>query len=158
MTGGEPLQLPKYWEFLEKIPEKHSKNIRVSQDSNLTNIHYKNKSIMDIAPKFEKFHVGVSVDHYGDKLSYMRYPINVEKFEHNLREISEYNVYYKANCTVSILNVDDILQIKDYYTNNFNLKDKISFHNIVRGPAYLSIRNLPQKMKDEYIEKYHEFP
>jgi len=158
MTGGEPLQLPKYWQFLEAIPEEHAKNIRVSQDSNLTNIHYKNKSIMDIAPKFERFHVGISVDHYGDKLSYMRYPIDVEKFEYNLREISEYDVYYKANCTISILNIDNILQIRDYYTNNFYIKGGIEFRNIVRGPKYLSIRNLPQKMKDEYIEKYYEFP
>ena len=158
MTGGEPLQLPKYWQFLEAIPEEHAKYISVSQDSNLTNIHYKNKSILDIAPKFKIFHLGVSVDHYSDKLSYIRYPIDVKTFESNLKEISEYNdVYYKLNTTISILNIDDIFEITDYYNNNFKIPT-ISFTNIVRGPKYLSIRNLPQKMKDEYIKKYYDFP
>ena len=97
------------------------------------------------------------LNYMDDKLSYIRYPIDVEKFEYNLREISEYDVYYKLNTTISILNIDDIFEISDYYNNNFTIPE-ISFNNIVRGPKYLSIRNLPQKMKDEYIEKYYDFP
>ena len=41
-----------------------------------------------------------------------------------------------------------------YYNNKFNLKIPVNFHNVVRGPRYLSIRNLPDKLKEKYIEKY----
>lgn len=155
MMGGETLQLPKYWEFLDRIPDEHAKNIHVSQETNLTELRYKNKSILDYAEKFNGFYLGISVDHYGEKLAFMRYPIDVNQFELNLKEIQDYkNIKHKLNCTVSILNIDDLFEIKKYYNNKFNLKIPVNFHNVVRGPRYLSIRNLPNKMKEKYIEKY----
>ena len=47
LTGGEPLQLPKHWEFLDLIPNEHAKHISLSYDTNLTELRYKNKSIFD---------------------------------------------------------------------------------------------------------------
>ncbi|MEJ6809393.1 MAG: twitch domain-containing radical SAM protein [Amylibacter sp.] len=159
MMGGETLQLPKYWEFLDRIPEEYAKNIHVSQETNLTELRYKNKSILDYATKFRGFYLGVSVDHYGEKLSFMRYPIDVNKFESNLSEIQDYkNIKHRLNCTVSMLNINDLLDIKKYYEDNFKLKSPVNFNNIVRGPKYLSIRNLPDRLKKKYIEKYKDFP
>lgn len=155
MMGGETLQLPKYWEFLDRIPDEHAKNIHVSQETNLTELRYKNKSILDYVEKFNSFYLGISVDHYGKKLAFMRYPIDVNQFELNLKEIQDYkNIKHRLNCTVSILNIDELFEIKKYYNNKFNLKIPVNFHNVVRGPRYLSIRNLPDKLKEKYIEKY----
>jgi len=160
MMGGETLQLPKYWEFLDKIPDEHAKNISVGQETNLTEIRYKNKSLLDYAKKYKKFYLGVSVDHFGDKLAYMRYPIDVEKFEANLHEIQEYDtIKHNLNVSVSVLNIDDLYEIKEYYLNKFKIKGDITFSNIVRGPLYLSIRNLPDSLKQKYIDKYEkDFP
>ena len=158
MMGGETLQLPKYWELLERIPDEHAKNITVGQSTNLTEIRYKNKSLLDLAEKFKRFHLGVSVDHYQDKLSYMRYPIDVSQFENNLAEISEYypKIEFKLDCTISLLNIADVFEIRKYYMNKFNLRSRIDFDNIVRGPKYLSIRNLPDHLKQKYVEMYSE--
>ena len=167
MMGGETLQLPKYWDLLEQVPEEHAKNITVGQSTNLTEIRYKNKSLLDLAEKLKYFHLGVSVDHYLDKLSFMRYPIDVEQFEKNLAEICEYDpkIEFKLDVTVSLLNINDLFEIKKYYTNKFNLKpygptrSRLDFDNIVRGPKYLSIRNLPDRLKQKYIDIYSEqFP
>ena len=159
MMGGETLQLPKFWEFLNAIPDEHANRIHVSSQSNLTEIRYKNQSIFDLADKFKNFYIGVSVDHFGEKLSFMRYPIDRKKFESNLYELSESgNIRFNINCTVSLLNIAEIHDIESYYENNFKLRYSVDFNNVVRGPRYLSIRNLPQTMKNEYIEKYKEYP
>lgn len=160
MMGGETLQLPKYWEFLDRIPEEHAQRISVGQETNLTEIRYRNKSLLDNAKKFKSFYLGISVDHIGDKLAFMRYPIDVEKFESNLFEINQYtDIKHRLNCTVSMLNINDLFEIRKYYVNKFRLKTPVDFDNVVRGPKYLSIRNLPEKLKKHYIEKYKDhFP
>ena len=158
MTGGETLQLPKYWEFLEKIPDEHAKHLELAHDTNLTKLKYKNHHVLDNAKRFKSFHLSVSCDHISDKLSWIRYPINVQEFENNLSEIKQSNdITSKINCTVSILNIDDLFEIRDYYQNKFNIE--FSADCLVIKPIELSIANLPQKLKDEYIEKYKDdFP
>lgn len=160
MMGGETLQLPKYWEMLDRIPKDKAKNIRVSAQTNLTEIRYKNFSVFNTAEKFENLHLGVSVDHYGDKLSFMRYPIDPQVFENNLQEIIDGGVKYSLDFTVSILNIDELDEIRKYYKDKFSINSSVNLHviNVVRGPSYLSIRNLPQRMKDKYLEKYHDLP
>lgn len=159
MLGGETLLLPKFWQFLDEIPKEHAERIMVSAQSNLTKTNYKNYNLFDIVNKFKKFYLGVSVDHYKEKLSFMRYPIKPQEFEKNLYKISKDNkINFSISCTVSVLNIDDIFEIKKYYNNKFRLKNSIDFENIVRGPSYLSIRNLPSKLKTYYLQKYKEYP
>ena len=111
LTGGEPLQLPKHWELLNRIPDEYAKQINLQYDTNFTKLQYKNHHIRDIVNKFKDVYFGISCDHYGEKLGYIRYPIDVKQFEANLRETED--IKNKAiNCTVSILNVEDIMQIK----------------------------------------------
>ena len=49
-------------------------------------------------------------------------------------------------------NIEELIQIKEYYKNNFNLNTM--FTSIVRFPEFLSIRNLPEKRKEELIDLY----
>ena len=80
----------------------------------------------------------------------MRYPKDIKKFENNLKEAK--SIIKQINCSISLLNVFDLFEIRDYYMDNFGIKT--TFMNIVRGPEYLSIRNLDQKDKDMLMKKY----
>ena len=153
ITGGEPLQLPKHWEMIEKIPEEHAKNIQLTYDTNLTEIRYKNHSVFDIVDKFQKVKFGVSCDHYKDKLAWIRYPIDVKKFESNLVECR--GIVRQLNRTVSLLNIFDLEEIKNYYKDNFDYD--VTFMNICRWPKHLSIRNLTPKQKEWVTEKYGHY-
>lgn len=149
LTGGEPLQLPKQWELLERIPAKYAQDIDISYSTNLTQLYWKNHSIWDVKDKFRNVYLGISCDHYGDKLSFMRYPIDVKQFEDNLLEIAtEFN--YELNGTVGILNINDLNDIWHYYNN---LGIKIGFPNIVSDPQMFSIANLPKGLKADYMEE-----
>ena len=156
MTGGEPLQLPKYWEFMDLIPEEHAKHITVAHDSNLTELNYKNRNVFDYAKKFNKFLFNISCDHFGQKHEWIRYPIDQNKFENNLKSLDETGIQYKINPTISLLNIDDIFEMEKYYKSNYN-PITMNYH-IVRGPLFLSIRQLPNSLKEEYLEKYKDYP
>jgi len=152
LLGGEPLQLPKHWELLKRIPDEAAKNIRILYDTNLTNLTWKNYSLDWVRKKFKEVKLGISCDHFGKKLEYIRYPIDVKKFEENLKKIKDDNYNHIMNLTVGILNIQDLHQIKKYYNDKGMI---IEFNNIVYDPKIFSICNLPQKMKDYYIKKYH---
>ena len=153
ITGGEPLQLPGHWKLLDRIPDEHAKHITLSYDTNLTELRWKKWSIFDYVDKFKDLKLGVSCDHYGIKEEWIRYPIDIKKFEANLVEAKP--LIKQLNCTVSLLNVFDLNEIWDYYWNKFRIKT--TFANIVRGPEFLSIRNLPPKDKDMLLEKYKDY-
>ncbi|MAR77861.1 MAG: hypothetical protein CMD43_02830 [Gammaproteobacteria bacterium] len=150
ITGGEPLQLPSHWKLIEKIPDEAAKHITLHYDTNLTELRYKGKSIFDYVDKFQDIRLGVSTDHYGEKEAWIRYPKDIKKFEENLIEAR--SIIKTINVTVSLLNVFDLHEIRDYYWKNFGIKT--TFMNIVRGPIFLSIRNFDDKTKQELIKKY----
>ena len=131
------------------IPEEHAKHITLSYDTNLTELRYKNKSIFNYVNKFQNIQLGVSCDHYGKKLDWMRYPIDREKFEHNLLEAK--GLVKQLNCSTSMLNIFELKEMYNYYMDNFNIP--MTFVNTVRGPLMLSIRNLKQKDKKAAIEE-----
>jgi len=154
LTGGEPLQSPQHWELLLKqIPKDKAKNIKLYYDTNLTELYYKKYSVFDLIERYKKVEFGVSCDHFKDKLKFLRYPINIDKFENNLMQVNK-NIR-SLNCTVQILNIFDLNEAREYYKNNFNLY--FATPSYVRGPQILSIKNLPIKTKKNLIKKYENF-
>lgn len=146
-TGGEPLQLPRHWEFVKSIPKEKAKNIKLTYDTNLTKLTWKENSIFHLQTKFKNVELEVSCDHYGDKLKWIRYPINVKEFENNLKIAK--HIIKKISVTVSILNIMDLQEIIDYYSK---LDMQVDITNVVRFPSILSIKNIPNK--EHYIEKF----
>lgn len=151
ITGGEPILLPKHWEMIDAIPKEHAKNITLYYDTNLTTLEWKDRSIFDVVKKFKDVRLGVSCDHYDEKLSWIRYPIKVDEFENNL--VIAKDLISQLNCTVSILNIYELDDIQHYYKTKFNLET--SFENVLTGPNILSIKNLPNK-KELLIKHKHD--
>ena len=151
LTGGEPLQLPKQWQLLNMIPDDAAKNIDISITTNLTELSWKSNNLDQIRNKFKDVFVGVSCDHYGEKLSFIRWPINVDKFEKNLIYIKDQGYKNCVKVTVSLLNIDDLHSISEYYRS---MGIETEYHAIVNTPKMLSISNLPVQIKNKYLEKY----
>ena len=160
MTGGEPLQLPRHWEWVDRIPDEHAKNITLVYDSNITQLNYKNQNVLDLKEKFKNVHFGISCDHIGEKLEYIRYPINHKEFEENLKFMTSH-FDTSINVTVGLLNIPDLLEIKEYYEDiikDSKYNKEVCCSSVVSGPRILSIRNLPEHLKTHYIQKYKQFP
>lgn len=141
LTGGEPLQLPRVWDFLFSIPQHKSQHITLFFDTNLTVVP--EVKLDYIKERFKQVVFGVSVDHYQDKLAWIRYPIDVQQFESNVNKYK--SMIDSLNVTVSLLNINDLDKIQQYYDMKVNW-------NTVINPTMLSIRNSPRKA--EYLSKY----
>ena len=146
--GGEPVIIPRMWEIMDRIPDENANDIKIRFQTNLTNLSFNNHSIFNIPDKFKSLTMDISADHYGKKLSWIRYPIDVKQFEKNLVDAKEH--LSGIACTVNLLNVNDLFEIRDYYRNNFDIETY--FHNVVANPTSLSCKNA--KNKDELLEKY----
>jgi organic radical activating enzyme len=151
ITGGEPLQMPKVWEFLMKdIPKEHAKNISLVFDTNLTKLQYKEYDFTDLVARYKTAKLNVSCDNVGAKLSFQRYPIDVDEFENNLMTYNKH--IHRIQCSVSLLNVFDLDHIYKYYQDTFRLG--VSSNSYVLGPAILSVKNFKSGVKKELIEHY----
>jgi organic radical activating enzyme len=159
-TGGEPFLLPRHYSFLERIPDEHKEHIFVTYDTNGTVLEYKGKSVFELLRKFKRTSFCLSCDHYGDKLAFIRHPIDVKSFEDNIRtlqQVSKRDPKFKISelrATISILNVEDLYEIREYYKKEFNIK--IFFNNVVNSPRSLNVKNHPRK--EQLIEKYSGDP
>ncbi len=151
ITGGEPLQMPKVWQFLmEDVPEEFAKNIELIFDTNATKLQYKKYDFTDLVDRYKDAKLNVSCDHVGKKLAFQRYPIDVDEFENNLMSYNKY--IHRIQISVSLLNVFDLDEIYEYYQDNFNVT--VSSNSYVVGPVILSVKNLKPQIKKDLIQKY----
>ena len=151
LQGGEPLLIPQHWQLLmEDISAADAKNIRLHYNTNLTKLEYKNYTVYDLFEKFAAVDFSVSCDHFGDKLHFMRYPIDVEEFENNLIEVWPH--VSQIACTVQLLNVNDLPEIKYYYEKKYKIP--VVFTGYVTSPEFMNIRHLPKTFKEKLIERY----
>ena len=144
IIGGEPFLMTKHWEFLDKIPKERRKNIKLLYQTNLTKTKHRRWNVRDYLAEFKDSELQVSCDHFGERLKWIRYPIDVPEFEANLVEFKQHISW--LNLTVSILNVHDLCSIVEYYDRNFGLRVEPSA--VVTLPKALSIKNLPDDMKE----------
>ena len=123
ILGGEPLLVKRFYEFLDKIPDEHTSRIYISVCTNLTKIEFKGHKLKDYIKRFKKLTLNVSADHFMEKEEWIRWPIDFNEFEDNLDYINE--VFKKrqeidvndvmVTPTVSVLNVDDLEDIFNFY-------------------------------------------
>tara|TARA_B100001094_G_scaffold320465_1_gene366720 strand:- start:2075 stop:3223 length:1149 start_codon:yes stop_codon:yes gene_type:complete len=148
ITGGEPFQIPKVWQFLvDDVPKEYAKNINLVFDTNLTNLNYKKYNFEQLLERYRKVILNVSCDHIKDKLKFIRYPIDVNLFEKNL--IKYKNYINRINVTVQLLNIFDLDIIKQYYTDYDVCTESYADH-----PKFLSVRNLKDEHKKQIQDNY----
>lgn len=134
IMGGEPLLIKKHYKFLDKLIElDEAKNLTLNYTSNLSlNLD----KFISYIPKFKKIRMNVSIDGYKERNDYIRFGSKFDDIMDNvvkLKQHCEVNIYY----TVSILSVFSV--------------DKIDAndYNIVDTPNFLSVRHLPDNIKQK---------
>lgn len=148
IIGGEPFVMRPHWEFLDSIPDSKKSKIEIRYQTNLYKLHHMKWDIRDYFGKFKKITLFVSADHYGDRLEWIRYPIDADEFENNLMEFQKH--IQEIHLCVSILNAHDTKRIINYYEKNFNIP--VILKNVVKDPHSLSIRQMSDADKQSMRE------
>jgi MoaA/NifB/PqqE/SkfB family radical SAM enzyme len=164
LAGGEPLLLKQHTRLLERIiAEGYAKNIKIRYHTNGTVI---DDYIMLLWEKFKGIDLCISMDCWGEKNSWIRYPDMWDDIYHNLQMVddSSDNISPRLNCTVNAYNIFYIPDFCDWVAEqNFKKINKHDNDNIfpfigyVHGPTHLNCKVLPRHIKESIVRKYDKW-
>lgn len=158
-AGGEPLIMDEHYLMLEEFIKAGRTDIRLSYNSNMSNLKFRDKLIVDYWKNFKNVFVGVSIDDFGPRGEYFRHGMNWDKVVENIKLVKSKcpQVYFSVNCTVSLFNV--------YYLPEIHLKlmeegiiDMGDFLlNLLIDPEEYRVHVLPQKFREKIAKKLKDF-
>jgi len=161
-AGGEPLIIKEHKMFLEEIVRRgYADKILLRYNSNGTII---TDEMIDLWSKFRKVKVSISLDGIGDRVEYIRYPLNFKTVEANLWKLEKAPAHIETSIelAVQILNIKHIPEfLKWKVNNNFKKLNQgknvlgqalggglVNFH-LLWIPTWMNIRALPKEDKEE---------
>lgn len=162
-AGGEPLLIPEHYNILEfMVAEGYAKNCILRYNSNGTDV---SDRLLELWTHFKLVKFNFSIDAYGTKNDYIRYPSEWNSIVQNLHKLDNTgdNVVVNLACAVQALNVMYLDELVDWkMSQNFkkvNTKEYgaglIGLH-LVYLPSYINVRALPYAMKVEAKRRIHK--
>lgn len=156
-AGGEPLLTDKNYDILEYLISIGKTDVKIHYNTNLSNLKYKNKSIVSLWKHFSNIELYVSLDSWGDRAEYIREGTEWSVIEANLRLIKQElpRVQLCSTTVVSSFNVSTlpefftyILESKLFNINNFYP----SLYSLI-NPDFYSFSILNNELKSNIINK-----
>jgi len=156
-AGGEPLLTDKHYDILEYLIANGKTDVELSYNTNLSSLHYKNKSVIDLWKHFSNVTVRASLDSWGDRAEYIREGTDWKVIEQNLKLIKKEtsHVNLQSSTVVSIFNILTLTDFVEYLINEnlFDLNNfDPSFYNLI-NPSFYSIKILPSDLKLQTLEQ-----
>jgi uncharacterized Fe-S cluster-containing radical SAM superfamily protein len=169
-AGGEPLMIREHKLFLEEIIRQgYADKILIRYNTNGLLL---DDDIIDLWKQFKKVKVGFSIDAFGDRNYYIRFPSDWNVIEKNLQILDNTpeNIQVSIATAIQLLNIKHLPEFAKWKIQK-NFK-KINFENVTGGiqagggivnmhllyiPTFLSIRCLTPKDKTEVRKLFEEF-
>lgn len=163
-AGGEPLLIPEHYKILEFMVETgNAKNCILRYNSNGMELPEK---LFELWSHFKQIKFNFSVDAYGDRNDYIRYPSKWETVVSNLERLDDTpdNIIVNIACAVQLLNVLTVPDLADWKINKNFKKINLPPHgagiigtHLVYLPDYLNVRVLPSELKNQVSKNIENF-
>jgi MoaA/NifB/PqqE/SkfB family radical SAM enzyme len=169
-AGGEPLMIKEHKRFLEEIIRRgYSDKILIRYNSNALLL---DDDTIELWKEFKKVKFAVSLDAYGDKNYYIRYPSDWATIEKNLRKLDETpdNIQVSIATAIQIMNIKHLpdfakWKISQNYKKinlglvpgNVQMGGGIFNMHLLYLPTFLSCRVLPKQDKQQVRQLFNEF-
>jgi MoaA/NifB/PqqE/SkfB family radical SAM enzyme len=164
LTGGEPLAIPYNYDLLQKAIDigcADQQILRIITNGTL-NASIKGKSIFDLIPHFRKVIFNISIESWGKRNDYIRYPSD---FNTVLSNASRYaDDFVNTDVTfVSTINALNIGHIDEMYTkakqHGSDFLDSVAVSYVVHDhPTGMNIAAVPDDIKEQYLDHYYNLP
>jgi organic radical activating enzyme len=141
--GGEPLLEEENFAILENLLKVGNSKCFIGFVTN-GSISL-NKWQIELFKNFEFSNLCVSVDGIGKEFEYLRYPLNWQTVEQNLKVYHSVVKWVGISYTVSNLNILYYNKTTEWFRQN-KLNNN---HNIVKHPNFFNIENLPVNVKKD---------
>jgi organic radical activating enzyme len=154
-AGGEPLLVEEHYQILDHLLSIGHTTVSIKYNTNLSQLDYKSKSVVDYWNQFEDVTVGASIDASGAVAEYIRHGTVWNNIERNISKIKNESPATKLTITstVGFLNIENLIELQQYYLNNkiFNVDD-FSL-SVLTHPIFLSVSVLPEHHKNRLGSK-----
>lgn len=164
-AGGEPLITPYHYKVLDFLIENdYAKNIVLEYNTNLSTLKYKSRDLFDLWKNFKRVEIRASVDASGEYAEYQRYGTVWDIIMSNWRKVLEHpEIIIRPQITITALSLSKLPEFLDVLTDELGCKldydnniDGITY-NIAIGPERICMQNLPEDIKDMYIDKLNTY-
>jgi len=157
-VGGEPMLNPEFSQFLKQLSKTRvNKKCIVELFTNVS--YFPDRKIINNLVSFKGIRIHLSVDGFDKHNDYLRHPSKWQKVDSvasKWLELRKTNsaISIQLEITVSLYNVLHLEQLLDWWIkkNKQINNDELRIHMIfVFYPKYLSILNIPKKLKIEIV-------
>ncbi len=160
--GGEPLLIKEHEAFITSLVESgNSKNIELRYHTNGTIL---NEHFIDLWNQFKEVELMISIDDWGDRNNYVRYPAQWSTILKNLDRLDATpdNIIVNILTTVHAMNVynlpDFAMQLLQRgWKKICRRTDGLFVIGTVHWPKYMSTKTLTPLMKAEVINHWDSF-
>ena len=151
-AGGEPLIMDEHYKILEEIQRLGlAKKIHIRYSSNLSNIQYKKKDLLDLWKGFNLIDFSASLDHYGERAEYIRHGTNWGTIEENIKKFqSVENLSLNISTTISVFNFVTYHDFFDYMKEHIQNVDYLQCYPLTT-PEHFSATVLPVQLKSQGV-------
>lgn len=149
ISGGEPLINSGLWDTLDKVPADKAKGINIGFNTN--GMVVPNETQIKILKKFRRSYFKFSIDDWGERNDYLRYPSKFDTIINNIKKLATYKQFdIGLSATISNLNIGYISECMEKVRNlgiNFH---KLRYDSKVTIPQTFDPSVLPIGIKKLY--------
>ena len=153
LVGGETWLIKQYVQILERCVEegwaKDKKIFAFSNNFGHPNMQY----IYDLLKEFERVTYKCSLEMWGERNDYIRYPSKWPEVHKNIKLISTLpNVSLGLTLTVGPLNIG---YVDDFVRGAQEIENKVFTFNTITRPAWYTLKSMPPDLKEFYLDKLY---
>lgn len=148
-AGGEPLLMAEHNRILKQLIEIGNINVHLSYSTNLTELHYKRESVLDLWKHFPQIDLNISLDDLGERVDLIRSGTDWTQVEQNIKDLKREcpQINFAISPTVTIMNIWNVCKMHRYLVDAQLIEPKDVNLNILQGPHYYRIDVLPAEVK-----------
>ena len=161
--GGEPLLIKEHDRFIRRLVESgNSKKISLRYHTNGTQL---NEDIIELWSHFEQVELLISLDDWGQRNEYVRYPAKWETIKRNLDRLDTTpdNIVVNMLASIHAMNIYNLPEFAMEVLHSSWKKicarnGKMFSVGTVHWPRYMSTKVLPRDIKQQIVEHWNSFP
>lgn len=147
IVGGEPMMAKQHDQFLELVVSQSKKPVTLIYYTNGT--VFPSQRIIDYWRKMHHVYINISIDGLGRTNDYQRPGSQWHILESNVDKyhcLDLENITIRSHSVLSVLNIWDWNDFYDWHTRFF--WDQTMSIDFAEAPDHLSLRNMPEHLKD----------
>jgi radical SAM protein with 4Fe4S-binding SPASM domain len=157
-AGGEPSMIENFYKILELLIKHGRQDVSLRYNLNMSRLTLKNHSLLTLWQQFKHVSVGASLDAELDRAEYLRVGTVWDTIVENRKNIKKHcpHVDFWVTATTGLINA---LHVPDFHRSwvkqGFIAADDFNVQLLLE-PAYQSVVNAPELLKQKIIQRYQE--